>query len=389
MKTILSILLFLCFQSNICVSQNYFYGIHHWGSNYYFSRYDLTSHTFTDLQVVPGMVSVAGHMSACVDPINSIYYVFTGSNIIGFNLNSGVIVSNYVFPLPGYLNNLQFSPCDTLIYGLLNTAGNVQLVSINPSDSSTNIVFNVTAIVGFCGGCQGFIDPSGDKFVVQTPGGILGLGIKTGLILYYVPIINIQGEQFGHICLDCSSHTIFGTSANISVGVKYLSTIDPVTGIVSHVAGSSGWNTGIWKPVMAGSMIDQAASIYYYIGAGNLLNGIDLNTGNLVSSHFNIPEMYLIEHVPECLCTSTGMPSSPGKNNSILVTNPFSDEIYISTSIAEPLEFTLFDITGKKITNQTFTLKTLIDTRQFPKAVYLYYIKGKNGKMQAGKILKV
>lgn len=388
MKTILSILLFICFQCNICVSQNYFYGIHRVGVDYYFTRYDLTSSTFNDLQIVPGMGSIS-MTSACTDNINSIYYLFTVSNIIGFNLNNGAIVSNYVFPLAGYLNNIEFNPCDTSIYALLNNSNNIQLVRINPSNSTTNIVFNLSVAVGFCGGCQGFIDPSGNKYILQTPAGIFGLDIQTGLTLYYMPIVNIQGEQFGHICLDCSSHTIFGTSANTSAGVKYLATIDPITGIVAHVPGSSGWNTGVWKPYLAGSMIDQAASKFYYIGVGDILNGIDLSSGNLVSTQNNIPEMYLIEHVPECLCTATGIPFSSDEDRPILVTNPFSDEINISTAVSGPLEFSLFDITGKKIIEKTFTITTSVDTKQIPKAVYLYKVSGKKGKIKVGKIIKI
>ena len=81
--------------------------------------------------------------------------------------------------------------------------------------------------------------------------------------------------------LKCGSDLLYGTSANPTAGIKYLSTVDPSSGIVAHV-GQNGWTPGVFKPFNGGSCINQLTEEYFYSGVGHQLinaNTIQLETG--------------------------------------------------------------------------------------------------------------
>lgn len=68
--------------------------------------------------------------------------------------------------------------------------------------------------------------------------------------------------------------------------------------------------------------------------------------------------------------------------------NPFSDKITITTKTTEQLEASLYDVTSRRILNQTFTNSTSINTEQLAKGIYIYEVRNKNGVIKNGKVVK-
>jgi hypothetical protein len=73
--------------------------------------------------------------------------------------------------------------------------------------------------------------------------------------------------------------------------------------------------------------------------------------------------------------------------------NPFTDKINITTERNEPVEITLFDITSRKLLQQTLTNAVTLNTSHLAKGIYLYVMRNKNGpdsyrEVKKGKIVK-
>ena len=68
--------------------------------------------------------------------------------------------------------------------------------------------------------------------------------------------------------------------------------------------------------------------------------------------------------------------------------NPFSDQLNIATKINEQLIINIYDITSRILLQQTFTNSVILNTEQYPKGVYIYEVRDRNGMTQKGKIVK-
>jgi len=112
------------------------------------------------------------------------------------------------------------------------------------------------------------------------------------------------------------------------------------------------------------------------------------SSGNLfIADDFN-NRVRMIEYV------NTSAPEISYNTNSIIVfPNPFSDKINITAATNEPVEVTLFDVTARKLLQQTFTNAVTLKTSHLAKGMYLYVVRNKNGpdsyrEIKKGKIVK-
>jgi OOP family OmpA-OmpF porin len=140
---------------------------------------------------------------------------------------------------------------------------------------------------------------------------------------------------------------------------------------------------------ISGSFI--ADSAYTYITISNFFDSAHTKTLNL-NSNFNASGYYIDD-----VCVSTdsltcnppiGITEIKNQESMVLFPNPFIDQINITTKINEFVEINLYDITSRKIFNQTFTNSTSINTQQLAKGIYLYEVRNKKGVIKQGKIVK-
>ena len=68
--------------------------------------------------------------------------------------------------------------------------------------------------------------------------------------------------------------------------------------------------------------------------------------------------------------------------------NPFSNKLNITTTKNELIEVNFYDVTARKIFNQSFINSTSINTEQLAKGIYLYEVSNKNRVIKKGKIVK-
>ena len=68
--------------------------------------------------------------------------------------------------------------------------------------------------------------------------------------------------------------------------------------------------------------------------------------------------------------------------------NPVTDKLIINIDNYEPTEIILYDLSSRKLLQQTFTNSTTLNTEQLAKGMYLYTVRNKNGIIKNGKVIK-
>jgi hypothetical protein len=380
-------IMLITFESNGQLS-NYIFAINNASTGVFlFSKIEIATGIITNYQLVGTFLS--NGYSSCIDNQAQKYYFCTGTELMTIDPLNGNIVSNVTLPISmtATFNNIAYNPCDSDIYGIISDNGAASFAKYNIGTAMMTTISSLGTFSGFVGGLS-FIDPVTEIYSYEDAF-INGVSLTTGQILYNSLIIDLPNESFGHIALKCSTHEIFGTSADVNAGIKYLSTVDPLTGIVTHVS-NTGWNTGIWKPAGGGARIDQLTGIFYYSAAGALIVGANTVNGNMV---YNQPissgDLYFIEHFSECNCDNTGIKTPISSQSFTIQPNPFNDKLNINADYLEEFsQIILYDIASRKILEQQFTNSVTLNTSQFAKGIYIYEIRNKNGVVEKGKVVK-
>lgn len=68
--------------------------------------------------------------------------------------------------------------------------------------------------------------------------------------------------------------------------------------------------------------------------------------------------------------------------------NPFTDKLYLNIDTYKPTEITLYDITSKKLLQETFTRSTSLNTEKLAVGIYIYELRNEKGIIRKGKIIK-
>lgn len=71
-----------------------------------------------------------------------------------------------------------------------------------------------------------------------------------------------------------------------------------------------------------------------------------------------------------------------------LFPNPVTDKLNVQINNNEQTEIILYDLSSKKLLQQTFTNTTTINTEQLAKGIYLYTLRNRNGIIKNGKVIK-
>jgi hypothetical protein len=383
------LLLLSIFKSNGQI-QNYIYSINNASPNlFFFSKIEISTGIITNFQQSP-IASVSTSSSSCIDNQSQIYYFCTGTDLMALDPTTGQISSTITLPLAPQsdFKNIAFNPCDSSIYGIVVDITNTASFSkYNPVSGLMTPISSLAIYTGFIGGMS-FIDPITGIYTYEDTY-ISGVSLSTGQVVYHSPIIDLPGENFGHIALKCSTHEIFGTSADVIAGIKYLSTINPNTGVVTHVS-NPGWSSGFWKPINGGARIDQLTGTFYYSGAGGIIIGANTLTGNLVT---NLPvtsgELLYVEHFSDCNCTNTSVAqvTHPGLDVGLEPTL-FTNQLHVKSNETESLRIILYDITSKKVMQSDFINSVSLNTECLAKGIYIYEVCNKNGYSIKGKVIK-
>lgn len=140
-----------------------------------------------------------------------------------------------------------------------------------------------------------------------------------------------------------------------------------------------------WTKI-SGSFI--ADSAYQYVMIGNFFH--DAVTLYSQYDSTDIQGYYFVDDVVVSTDSTLtiGIKENIQHGDFLLFPNPFTDKINITVKSNESVEISLFDITSRKIFNQSFINSIAINTEQLAKGVYLYEVRNKNGMIKKAKIVK-
>lgn len=85
---------------------------------------------------------------------------------------------------------------------------------------------------------------------------------------------------------------------------------------------------------------------------------------------------------------NVGMHENDNNDAINIYPNPVTDQLNIKVSSSQLSQFTLFDITSRKLLEQSFVGSASINTTSLAKGVYLYQVINYNGLIKTGKIVK-
>ncbi|MBL7929271.1 MAG: T9SS type A sorting domain-containing protein [Bacteroidia bacterium] len=164
-------------------------------------------------------------------------------------------------------------------------------------------------------------------------------------------------------------------------------TMIPFSPQISNAAGNY-FDKQNWKKV-SGTYIAHGGENYLIIGnfkpdsSTTILN----NGGFGPAAYVLIDDVCVSVHSTNCNSTS-GIDSVMKDDGVNLFPNPFTDKINIAARRNDLIEVNLFDITARKLFNQSFTNSITINTEQLAKGIYLYELRNKNGVIKKGKVVK-
>jgi hypothetical protein len=88
------------------------------------------------------------------------------------------------------------------------------------------------------------------------------------------------------------------------------------------------------------------------------------------------------------LSHTTGVEEEMENNFISVYPNPATDQFKVTAGIAGQLQFILFDPLGQLLKTETFSGTTTISLDDFAKGIYFYEVRGENGVIGKGKVVK-
>jgi hypothetical protein len=354
--------------------------------SFQFSKIDLTTHAITHLSQAP-ISSWPSEGNAFIDYDSKIYFLNTGYSLVAFDALTGTIKANISYSM-GPLWYAALNPCDSNVYGLINNGSNPpSFVRVSPKTGATTVISSLPTML-YSVGAMSFVDPLTNIYTFQSEN-LVGVNITTGQVAYNTYVTDLPNEIFGHIALKSGTHEIFGTSANTSFlgGLKYLSTVNPNTGVVTHVS-DVGWNVGVWKPLGGGDCIDQTTGTYYYSGYPNLVVAVNTTSGDIISGDtIASGDLLCVQYFSRTSCVATNI-NEAAEDYFQVYPNPVKDILNIELNKKEDIEVALYQPTGQKVFQQTFSGSTAMNLEQLTNGIYFYEIRNKLGIVKQGKLVK-
>lgn len=188
------------------------------------------------------------------------------------NLFLFLLLCSCVFPV--------FSQQDSLIYGLARNSSPPALYmsTINPQTGTVTNLSSTAAGIGLnLSGTA--LDADAGIFYYSILDTFIGVDMVTGAVVSNPTLTMTNGAFFDGFVFNCEDSLIYGLARNGSPASLYLSTIDPVSGVVTHISPQS-IGTSI---TLLSYTLDPVNRVYYFISDGKLV-GLDLDTGVIVSN---------------------------------------------------------------------------------------------------------
>lgn len=173
-----------------------------------------------------------------------------------------------------------FTQQDSLIYGLARNSSPPALYmsTIDPQTGTVSNLSSTSAGIGLSLSGTA-IDADAGIFYYTIIDTFIGVDMVTGAVVSKPTLTMTNGAFFDGFIFNCADSLIYGLARNGSPASLYLSSINPVTGVVTHISPQS-IGTSI---TLLSYTLDPVNRVYYFISDGKLI-GLDLDTGVIVSN---------------------------------------------------------------------------------------------------------
>jgi len=342
---------------------------------------------------------------ATIDPFLGIYYYVAADSIVGLSLLTGNVVSSELITNVNgtYFDQLLFDCEDSSLYGLARTSASPETIYLAKINPSTGIVTNISrAYPDYEVDADATIDPFNKiYYYVAGNGGsdsLIGLSLPTGNVVSKVLLTNVNGTYFDQLIFNCEDSTFYGFArTSSSPETIYLAKVNPSTGIVTNISHPYPDNE------LDGDVtIDPFTKTYYYIAADSIV-GLNLSTGNIVSSKplTNINGTYfdrLLFNPTYCFGNQTTDINKVSNTSEqlTLYPNPANSSLTIAYSLsnaAQEVNLIMYDVLGNKAANWSLpcgaSSNTIVNENisSLEPGMYFYTIFEDNKSIQRGKLV--
>ena len=323
---------FVVFFVPLCKAQPNLYGIRNSGLTYQFVSINCSNDSLEVLNNL-NINFYTPKFSSCYDHSNHRYFYCTGQIMFILDVLSGTMIDSINFSTihPSFLQNIVYNPVDGFIYGIKMNIGTLvqNFTRFNPSNGNLNNVQTLSQQIDVGVASKSVINMEKLTYVNQSTK-IAVIDIRTGNILSNSQIQNVSSETFDHMAFSCKLQSYIGLSNNPIIPEEYLSTVQELNPVVSHI-NTSAIPVSYYKNYQSGCSIDNDNDIYFFTATGGNIYGIDINSGQVVYSHtFPGFEFLFLESGSSYSCPIS---ETIDKSNDVeLFPNPTSDKINIQSN---------------------------------------------------------
>ena len=132
-------------------------------------------------------------------------------------------------------------------------------------------------------------------------------------------------------------------------------------------------------------------SLYQYINLGNFFDDTHTDTlliGTSGNNYYFIDDICVSIDSNSCYSSSHESVQELNQNNITIYPNPITDKLTVNIDNNEPTEITLYDLSSRKLLQQTFTNTTTINTEQLAKGMYFYEVRCFEKLSRTNRIIK-
>ncbi len=228
--------------------------------------------------------------------------------------------------------------------------------------------------VGYCGLLLYQLTIPNNREYIQTP---LNISLQSSTCYHFEMYVNL-----GNFCQFATEdiQVYFSDTIITGVGGYYsLPLVPQISNISSNLFDTLNWT------LVSGNY--NAIGGENYLIIGNFKNDSStniINSGGTIQSNAYV----YIDDVSLIVCENNGVTNYSNEIIINIFPNPVTDKFTIAINNNEPTEIILYDLSSRKILQQTFTNSTTINTEQLAKGMYLYTVRNRNGIIKNGKVIK-
>ena len=199
-------------------------------------------------------------------------------------------------------------------------------------------------------------------------------------VSYYVSLANPYIFHYNNVAITEMGMYI----SNDTVNINTLGTL-PYTPQIQSPAGVYLNDTINWMEI-SGQYTAHGGEKYITIGNFKF-HSDTIGVRAYTNPNYANMSYYYIDDVSLVDCGTVGI-NEFQISNLQLYPNPITDKLAIQTNTTEPFEIILYDLSSRKLLQQSFTTTTIINTESLAKGMYIYQVRNKKGISKTGKVIK-